>query len=79
MKKKSWNITTFKKTTDNWYPNLPDDQVSVTVSKGCISVWGDDDFGMGKSFTNGDEKVFFRNLPEVITIAWLKEKGFTRA
>lgn len=45
----------FKKTTDEWYPNFPNDEVEVSflyLNDGTfrVCVWGNDDFGMELDF-----------------------------
>ena len=75
------------RTSDNWYPCIDTDKVSVTLHYGKengISVWGDDDFGMELSlpnYTRTDALFLYRSIVKkpVLTIAWLKEKGFKNA
>lgn len=62
----------FKRTTDNFQPNIPGDLVSVMLGKLApdtdehrVGVWGDDDFGMVKDFdTYQDAQELFLELTE---------------
>lgn len=74
----------FRPTTDQWYPNYPEDLVKVTVveySKGgaMVNVWGDDDFGMQILVDTRMQALdIFNALPKVITIEDLQLRGFIR-
>ncbi|MCA9495832.1 MAG: hypothetical protein KC589_02730 [Nanoarchaeota archaeon] len=54
-------IDVFKKTSDDWYPNYPNDMVKVSFLKlpnilqnsddeWRVCVWGNDDFGLERDF-----------------------------
>ena len=78
-------------TTDDFYPNYSNNKVEAKVFKiegspnkfhdmSKISVWGADDFGMEIEGSPDDYEKFleiYNNLPEPITIQWLKDNGFT--
>lgn len=72
-------------TSENWYPNWEGGKVKASFLRlrdGTyrVCVWGEDDFGMEKDFTDRDtaEHVFER-LPHIIFKADLKALGFVRA
>lgn len=76
------------KTTDDFYPNYPNDEVEVQlvlyyfhsmVSK--LTVFGMDDYGLeieGDAEDYSRLKDLYDNMLEPITIDWLTENGFTQ-
>lgn len=76
------------KTTDDFYPNYPNDEVEVhlvlyyfhsMVSK--LTVFGIDDYGLeieGDAEDYSRLKNLYDNMPEPVTIDWLIENGFTQ-
>lgn len=81
----------YKKTTDDWYPNFPDDQVKVILCQTGtttrpgefrVSVWGGDDFGMEIDSEDLNEaKMVFSLVKEmkIITKTELRKLGFRPA
>lgn len=82
----------FLKTTDNFYPNFPDNMVELSytiihskrtdVYKGIrswVSVWGNDDMGFTKTCDIDEVRKIYRKLKKkgLITIKMLLEMGFT--
>lgn len=79
---------------ENWYGNFPNQQVECTLTRAlapkknkkdsycCVSVWGDDDFGMFKDFHHTEyqlAKALYDSLNNGITQQELYELGFQRA
>lgn len=74
-------------TIDEWYPNFPRNTVRVSVYRAesskephRICVWGADDFGM--ELDTRDVTLIrriVRELPNPLTIEWLKGRGFVPA
>lgn len=68
------------KTTDNWYPNFPEDEVELTLHipdiemigkvQWCyhfrVSVWGNDDMGMKRDFFSQEDLHSALNLYHVL-------------
>ena len=64
--KKMKRIDVFKKTSDNWYPNYPNDMVKISFLKlpnilqnsdaeWRVCIWGNDDFGLERDFQSKKE------------------------
>lgn len=74
-------------TTDDWYPCFPRNTVLVRVTSlrdGMVrcSVWGADDFGLERDLPEQDlakQVNFALNLPNPVTIEWLRGQGFWSA
>ena len=85
LKKRSgYKLVSLCQTSDNFHPNIAGDKVEVSlyIGKNCrIAVWGDDDFGMGKSGYTSRESALseYRKITSRndITKEYLKGLGFT--
>ena len=76
------------KTTDNWYPNYPNDEVNVDLyicdwlgddSFVCVYIEGADDYCLervGKLSEYNELRDLYDSLPEPITQEWLLRHGF---
>jgi len=52
----------------------------VVVDEARVVVWGEDDFGLERTFASPDEAgAFAAALPNPITEAWLRARGFGAA
>lgn len=75
--------TTMIKTSDNFFPNFPNNEVQVSFNRlndGLyrVAVWGMDDFGMDKDFVDKDNaEELFKKLSKLknVTKQILKENG----
>jgi hypothetical protein len=79
------------KTTDNWCPNFPNDEVEVTLMKlkedkptYRICVWGEDDLGMEIDVQTNDPSKLIKMYDKLIaqpfiTMTHLKSLGFVSA
>lgn len=78
-------VSKFIQVSDDWYPCFPNQQVQVSLIKDNpnlfrVCVWGADDFGMEKSFTqSGEAQECFKNLPIPLSVHLLKNMGFLPA
>ena len=74
-------MTTFRwPTVGDWYPTASDGTVRVVVDEARVVVWGEDDFGLERTFASPDEAgAFAAALPNPITEAWLRARGFGAA
>lgn len=67
-------------TVGDWYPTARDGTVRVVVDEARVVVWGEDDFGLERTFASPDEATAFAAaLPNPITEAWLRARGFGAA
>lgn len=74
----------FVNTTDNWYPNYPDNQVLLSLSKlntgnYRVSVWGQDDVGWDidiKEISNACNLYHKIKNRKTISYEYLKTQGF---
>lgn len=80
-------VETFVRVNDDWYPNLPDDMVKVTLTmfggyvKFC--AWGADDHGVEMECPCSSHIVWtlwkdhiFDKIPEVVNMDWFFDRGF---
>lgn len=74
-------MTTFRwPALGDWYPTASDGTVRVVVDEARVVVWGEDDFGLERTFASPDEAgAFAAALPNPITEAWLRARGFGAA
>ncbi len=74
-------MTTFRwPALGDWYPTASDGTVRVVVDEARVVVWGEDDFGLERTFASPDEAgAFAAALPDPITEAWLRARGFGAA
>jgi len=74
-------VKTFRwPTVGDWYPTARNGTVRVVVDEARVVVWGEDDFGLERTFASPDEAgAFAAALPNPITEAWLRARGFGAA
>ena len=78
----------FIDTTEDWYPNYPDNQVEVSFLKSldhsgyCVCVWGDDDCGMERVYSNQEfaaARELYHNLVDNTTKKEMELLGMYQA
>ena len=85
MRKKFIKQKKMVRVTDEWYPNYPGDLVQVSFHEDepgvyRIAVWGEDDMGMGRTFTDkGDARAMYRKLEGPLSQDYLRTLGFKQA
>ena len=91
-KQKFHKKTKFLSTSDNWYPNYPDNQVEVSLhfdegenggNTWRVSVWGEDDMGMelGGMVSYVESLELFKKLDRIQPLKQkqLVQLGFVKA